>query len=313
MKQASKHPRRWRIALFVGIPLLVLAIATFTLMFVASHSASDKELSVEPKEIPSSWIVPSSSAQTGSVVGTDADEVLLTDQLASPVERTMSGALIIIGNGKQFGEESYELQISNDNGVHMTSRGTFSFKVILAKVTAAFSQDVSLDGELRPDRYTLEINGPLGIGNRRIEGVVVGNVARLTSDDKQDEIHIGTSHPLVLGTFSTYTLIPVLFSLLEGKGTVEFQVIPLMRGRGKEDDAGKTNQPILLSVTRAGDALIKTGTGEVVVDKYILASSIGNSTLLAKDDEFLALVASSGDGSLIAYRSDYFPDGIILP
>jgi len=66
---------------------------------------------------------------------------------------------------------------------------------------------------------------------------------------------------------------------------------------------------ILLRVERAGDALIKTGTSEVIVDKYILASSIGNSTLLAKDDEFLALIASGGEGSLIAYRSDYFPRG----
>jgi len=119
--------------------------------------------------------------------------------------------------------------------------------------------------------------------------------------------------PLVLGTFSTYALIPLLFRELADKGSMEFQVIPLMRRRGQEEDPGKSDQPILLRVERAGDALIRAGSSEVIVDKYILTSSIGNSTLLAKDDEFLALVSSSGEGSLIAYRSDYFPEGIDLP
>ena len=313
MKQASRHRRLWHIALFVGTPLLVIAIAVIVLVLVGSHTVSDKDLSVEPKEIPSDWMVSGSTTQTASVVGTDADEIPLTEQPTLPVERSMSGALIIIGNGKQFGEESYDLRISSGNGVHMTSRGTFSFKVILAKVTATFSQDISLDRDLRPAHYTLEMSGPLGIGNRRVEGAVVGNVACLTSGDKEDEIHVGTGNPLVLGTFSTYALIPVLFSLLESNGAAEFQVIPLMSGRGQEDDAGKADQPILLRVERAGDVLVTTGTSKVLVDKYILTSSIGNSTLLAKNDEFLALVSSSGEGSLIAYRSDYFPDGINLP
>ncbi len=313
MKQASKHRRWWRIALFVGIPLLVLAIATLTLLLVASHTVSDEEAPIEPKAIPSDWTVPISSTQTESVSEIDEDEIPLPTQPALPAARTISGALIIIANGKRFGEESYELRVSGEGGVHMTSNGTFSFKVLFATIKAVLSQDVSLDRNLRPAHYTLEIDGPLGIGSHRVEGTVIDNVAHVISGNEEEEIQLGVDVPLVLGTFSTYALIPLLFRELADKGSVEFQVIPLMRGRGQEDDAGKTDRPILLSSTRAGDALIKTGTGEVVVDKYILTSNIGNSTLLAKDDDFLALVASSSEGSLIAYRSDYFPDGISLP
>ena len=313
MKRTSKHRRRWRIALFVGIPLLVLAVTVLIIVLVASHTAKDEEIPVETRAIPSDWTVPVLTIQTESVGKTDEDEIPLTEQPALPVERTIFGALAIIGNGKQFGEESYKLLISSEDGVHMTSRGTFSFKVLFATIKAVFSQDVSLDSDLCPDHYTLEINGPLGIGNIRVEGTVDGNVARVTSGDKEEETQLGTDIPLVLGTFSTYALVPLLFRLFAGKGSVEFQVIPLMSGRGQEDDAGKSDQFILLRVERAGDALIKAGASEVVVDKYILTSSIGNSTLLAKDDEFLALVASSDKGSLIAYRSDYFPDGIDLP
>jgi len=313
VKQTSKHRKRWRIALLIGIPILVLAVAMLILVLVASHTASDEEAPVEPKAIPSDWTVPVSSTQTESVSENDVDEIPLPTQPALPVERTISGALAIIGNDKQFGEESYELRISSEDGVHITSRGTFSFKVLFATIKAVLSQDVSLDRNLRPDHYALDINGPLGIGSHRVEGTVIDNVAHVLSGNEEEEIQFGIDVPLILGTFSTYALIPLLFRELADKGSVEFQVISLMRGRGQEEDGGKSDQPILLRVERAGDALIKTGTSEVIVDKYILASSIGNSTLLAKDDEFLALIASGGEGSLIAYRSDYFPEGIDLP
>lgn len=313
MKRTSKHRKQWRIALLVGIPLLVFAVAMLTLLLVASHTASDEEAPIEPKAIPSDWTVPISTTQTESVSEIDEHEIPLPAQPALPAERTISGALAIIGNDKKFGEESYELRISSGDGVHMTSRGTFSFKVLFATIKAILSQDVSLNCNLRPDHYTLEINGPLGIGSHRVEGTVIDNVAHVISGNEEEEIQFGVDVPLVLGTFSTYALIPLLFRELTNKGSVEFQVIPLMRGRGQEEDGGKSDQLILLRVERAGDALIRAGSSEVIVDKYILASSIGNSTLLAKDDEFLALIASGNEGSLIAYRSDYFPEGIDLP
>jgi len=313
MKQTNKHRKRWRIALLVGIPLLVLAVAMLTILLVASQTASDEEAPIEPRAIPSDWTVPISSTQTESVSEIDEDEIPLPTQSALPAERTISGTLAIIGNGKRFGEESYELQISSEGGVYMTSRGTFSFKVLFATIKAVLSQDVSLDRNLRPDHYTLEINGPLGIGSHRVEGTVIDNVAHVISGNEEEEIQFGVDVPFVLGTFSTYALIPLLFRELADKGSMEFQVIPLMRGRGQEEDGGKSDQPSLLRIERAGDALIRAGSSEIIVDKYILASSIGNSTLLAKDDEFLALIASGDDGSLIAYRSDYFPEGIDLP
>ena len=313
MKRTSKHRKQWRIALFVGIPLLVLVVAALALVLISSRAAPDEEIPVEPKAIPSDWLTPSISIQSESITQPQAAKVVPSSgERPLLTDRIMSGALAIIANGKQFGEESYELQISSGDGVHMISNGTFSFKVLFATIKAVFSQSLSLDRDLRPDHYTLEMNGPLGIGSRRIEGAVVGNVAHVISGDVEKEIQLGIDIPLVLGTFSTYALIPLLTSSLGDGEMAEFQVIPLFGGSTK-DDAISSDADVLLRVERAGHVLIKTGSREVLVDKYIVISSIGNSTLLAKDDEFLAFVASSSDGSLIAYRSDYFPDGIELP
>jgi len=96
-----------------------------------------------------------------------------------------------------------------------------------------------LDRNLRPDHYALDINGPLGIGSHRVEGTVIDNVAHVLSGNEEEEIQFGIDVPLILGTFSTYALIPLLFRELADKGSVEFQVISLMRGRGQEEDAGR--------------------------------------------------------------------------
>jgi len=312
VKHATSH-RRWkRIALFVGVPLLVLPIVAIAVLLVSSHTAPNEEIPVEIRQIPSDWLAPT-SPQSGPVSTPVRVVSSKPDEQRALTDKSMSGMLAIIGNGEQFGTESYELQVSSENGLRMTSHGTFSFKVLFAAIKAVFSQELSLDHALRPDRYTFDIDGPLGIGSRHVEGMVVGNVVHVTSGDKEDEMRIGTDNPLVLGTFSTYAFIPLLFRLLRDGEVAEFHVIPMIGGKKGEGNLEKNDQLIILRVERASDLLIETGSREILVDKYILTSSIGNSMLLARDDEFLALIASGKDGSLIAYRSDYFPEGIILP
>ena len=47
-------------------------------------------------------------------------------------------------------------------------------------------------------------------------------------------------------------------------------------------------------------------------DRYRLETTYGDSYLFAKDRELLAFLAGEGDESLLAYRADYFPDGLEL-
>ena len=301
--------RRWkRIALFIGIPLLLLICVAALLLVL---STPKEEVIVSRKRIPSDWLAPP-LAQTEPLVIPEEIESADVAQQPQPTDKNLSGTLAVMANGKRFGEESYELRVTSDRGVRLTSRGTFSFKVLFAAVKALFSQSVSLDPDLRPDGYTLDIDGPLGIGSLHVRGTIVGDVVRVISGDREEEIRIESAEPLVLGTFSTYAFIPLLMRTRENEGALEFQVIPLLRGKGKDSDAGNSDRTILLRVERSGNRVIRTGSGDVIADKYVLTSDIGDSTLLARGDEFLALIATSDKGSLVAYRSDFFPDGIDL-
>ena len=302
--------RVWkRIALFVGIPLLLLACVGIIRLVVRTPK---EEVVVSRREIPSDWLAPPAT-QTGSLavpeeIGQPAD---ITVRMRTTY-KDLSGTLAVMANGKQFGEESYELHETGKGGLGMVSHGTFSFRVVFATLKAGFSQEIELDGDLRPDSYSLDLDGPLGIGSRHVEGTIVGDTVRVTSGDKEEEMRIEYPDPLVLGTFSTYALIPLLMIARENEGALQFQVIPLLGGKGKDSDAGNGDSKILLRIERTGNRVIRTGSGEVIADEYLLTSNMGDSILLARGEEFLALIATSDKGSLVAYRSDFFPDGIDL-
>ncbi len=208
----------------------------------------------------------------------------------------------LTGRGR---EETYEIQRSADGSVHLSSHGTFSFKILFTRVRAVFSQELFLDRNLVPERYTLQVKGPFNIGNRKIEGERTGDVMRITSGNGEDQVRIGTDAPLILGMFSTYAVIPLLAGPLRNGDSKEFQVVPLF-GRAVGSD-------ITLRVRRAGDASVRSEATEIILDRYALTSSVGNSTPLAKGKELIALVASGSDGTLVVYRSDYFPAGLEIP
>lgn len=216
-----KRRRGWRIAFFVGISILVLAAGAGLFLLVLSHSGPNKGIDVAVKGIPTDWLAPRGSSQTGGSTAQAGEASALGDQILSP-DQPLTGALAIVGNGKLFGEETYEIQRSADGSVHLSSHGTFSFKVLFTTVKAAFSQDLVLDRDLIPKRYTLHIKGPLNIGNRKIEGERTGDVMRVTSGDREDQVRIGREAPLVLGMFSTYTLIPLLAGSLGDREAEEF-------------------------------------------------------------------------------------------
>ncbi|RKZ27133.1 hypothetical protein DRQ26_03495, partial [bacterium] len=224
---------------------------------------------------------------------------------------TISGTLEINADWSKKGEAAYEISMPIGGGIRMSSRGTFSFKVLFATLVASFSEEIALDPDCRPETFALQIDAPLGIGSRRVEGEIREEVVHLDYGDQESVIRLGEGFPLVLGTFSTYALIPLLFDTLAAVDAVDFEVIVLFARRDGEA-AGKDGDATL-RVERSGKARIDLGPGELLVDRYLLTSRLGESELLAKGDEFLALLVAGGGGTLIAYRSDYFPGGIELP
>jgi len=279
---------------------LVVAIGGLIAAFVlSSPSMTDLPIDVAPKEIPSSWVEPGASATV------EPDD---TDAESPAVPYVSTGRLALVGNGKPFGEEAYELTIAEDRAT-LYSSGRFWFKVVVATVHVTFEQTFEGDGDLRPVTYTAEFHAPLGF-DRSVRATVENDRVTVERSDVEERLTIEPERTFTLGTFSTYVLLPRLFALRREDGSASFEVLvfggPPNQG---SDDSAADDLPVM-TIERAGIATLRAGEILLEADRYLVSSDLGESELFARGDEFLAFRAGDGDGSLLVYRSDFFPDGV---
>ncbi len=303
MKHEERMSRRRKVVILI-IGLVGVAIGGLIVAFVlSSPSAADLPLDVEVKEIPRSWVDPDTTA--------DGPPTVQSDDVAadSPAPYVSTGKLTLIADGKLFGEEVYELTISEDRAT-LHSSGRFWFKVVLATVHVTFEQTFEGEGDLRPAMYVAEFHAPLGF-NRSVRATVEDDRVIVERSDATEEILIEPERTFTLGMFSTYVLLPRLFSLRRDNGSASFEVLvfggPPNQGGGA--DSSDDGLPIM-TVERSGTALLSAGDILLDVDCYVVSSNLGESELFARGDEFLAFRAGDGDESLLVYRSDFFPDGV---
>ncbi|MCX6094196.1 MAG: hypothetical protein NTY63_05150, partial [Candidatus Bipolaricaulota bacterium] len=206
-----------------------------------------------------------------------------------------------------FGEETYELRIAEE-GTTLTSRGRFWFKVVLATVRVTFEQTLEADSNLRPTLYVAQFHAPLGM-DRSIRAAGAGDRFLVERSGKEEEIEIDRDRVITLGTFSTYALLPLLFALRQSAGSASFEVIMLGGPPSQEASAAAVALPVM-TVQYAGSAQLAAGESVLDVDRYRVSSTLGESDLYARGNEFLALHAGDEDNSLWVYRADFFPDGV---
>jgi len=300
--------RRWVriVAILVGI-LAVLLVALLVALRITAPTV-DVGAPQERKPVPASWLMsedtpaarpgtssPESSVQTSSAT------VAASDDRPAPFATT--GALAFYGRGRPFGEELYEIRLDAD-GLTLSSTGQFRFRAVVATLRVAFEQRLEADDRLIPTRYEAAFDAPLGF-DRRVSAEITDGVARIASGNAERAIDVD-GDAVILGTFATYALLPVLFPLRERDGMASFDVLALGGPPGTEEET--SNLPPM-SVERLAPIRILSEEQTIVVDAYLVESTLGESLLLAKGREFVALVAGTSDESLAVYRSDFFPDG----
>ena len=296
--------------LVAGIGGLALAVV------LSSPKPAALPLDVETKDIPSSWFeVPGDADATvesadvvPSGIGTTAplDPNEDAEAQAETEPTVMTGRLTIVGDGKPFGEEAYELTLSEDRTT-LRSTGRFWFKVVLATIQVTFEQTFEADGELRPASYAAEFNAPLGF-DRSIRATIDEDRVSVEGSDGSEEIVIDPERTFTLGTFGTYTLLPRLFRLASEDGAATLDVL-VFGGPPNRDAEESSGLPIMI-IERAGMATLVAGEVLLEVDCYLVSSDLGESELYAYGDEFLAFRSSGEEDSLWVYRSDFFPDGV---
>ena len=297
--------RRWlRIAL-IALSALVLLMGGLLLALRLTSPSAPVALTVpERKELPEAWGSPEESEplealEPATSQPPSATELESTDR---PAPFSTSGTLAFFRSGRPFGEESYELEIAA-NSMTLRSRGRFWFKVVVATISITFEQTLTADAALRPASYSAVFDAPLGLG-REITALFEGESATILSGDQESQIRISES-TIVLGMFSTYALLPVAFPLRATDGVATFEILAFGGPPGQAEE-GASSQMVL---ERLPAVILRADDRTLSVDAYRVSSAFGDSLLLAKDQELLALLAGEEDESLTVYRSDFFPNG----
>lgn len=312
MSREKRMSRRRRVVISVATVVVVAIGGAIAAFILSSPSVTDLSLDVEMKEIPRSWVEATTTADaTPTTPSDDATPELPAGPLADapPAPYVSTGKLTLIGDGKPFGEEAYELTISEDRAT-LHSSGRFWFKVVLATVHVTFEQTFEGDGDLRPVMYVAEFHAPLGF-DRSIRATVEDDKVTVERSGDTEQIQIEPEKAFTLGTFSTYVLLPRLFSLRRDNGSASFEVLVFggPPDQGSDADPSEDGFPVM-TVERIGTASLRAGDILFDVDCYLVSSDLGESELFARGEEFLAFRAGDEDESLWVYRSDFFPDGI---
>lgn len=304
--------RKIIIGLVVGIPVFLVGLAVL-LITLLEPPLPEPIAPAEEKTVPSDWLAESpdddQSESDAQDEETRSENGIRTGEANLPFNST--GSLAFFGNGRPFGTESYQLTITEE-GATLSSAGHFLFSVVLATVRVTYTQSLQTDDELRPIEYTLDFKAPLGFG-QQIEARFSDDTLTLIRKEEVEKVPVDTSRVLVLGTFSTYALVPALFEARAENGRQSFDVL-IFGGPPREasSDQGEGNRLPVLTVERLADAILEIDTGRLVVDRYRIRSELGDSLLLAKGKEFLGFIAGDEEETLFVYRSDYFPNGFTL-
>jgi len=298
--------RRW-VRIVVGIfALLVILAGGLLLAFrLTSPPASAPLQASARRELPREWTVPKEPSQPP--VSTQTPSTSTADAIDRPEVFSTTGTLVFYGDGRPFGQEIYEIRIA-DRGATVVSTGEFRFKALVATIRIAFEQRLEADENLSARRYEAVFDAPLGM-NRRLRADISDGVARIASNDDETEVPVNRE-TIVLGTFATYALLPTLFALRDRDGLATFNVLSLGGNPHQEGTDGEDLPR--MTMERTSPVRIRVDGVTLQVDAYAIRSSLGESLLLAREREFLALIASSEEGSLAVYRADFFPDGFEL-
>ncbi|MFC2078017.1 hypothetical protein ACFLTM_04335 [Candidatus Bipolaricaulota bacterium] len=297
--------KRWLLILSIVVAvILVVGGGLLLALRLTTPALPDTPIATEQKELPAAWI------ETGRDLPAGSPEEPNPEVAATPLESTQdvlvfstNGTLALFGDGRPFGEEAYELELT-EGEMALRSRGRFRFRIVVATINVAFEQELLSDAALNPSFYKAVFHAPLG-RDREIESVFSEGAAVITEGGRAKEIEV-PEDTIVLGTFSTYALLPIAFALREEDGVASFEI--LVFGGPPEQETEEEGSSWMV-VARLPATRIRANGQVLSVDAYSITSALGESLLLAKGLDFLAFVAGDEEESFLAYRSDFFPDG----
>lgn len=316
-----KRRTKWILGLSTGVPiLLVAAVAVF--LWLSSPNPELDLTTIEMKELPgvgedtAVGIEPLSGDEADgeamsetSPVGEWPNPVVKLPPTIDEFDLPIEGTLVLIGADKPFGEEKFEVSLEGEQ-VLLRSSGKFWFKALIATITLKYDQILQMDSLLRPMSLTSTFDAPLGFG-REIQAEFKDGIVTVQSGEDVEQYPADLERALVVGTFSTYAMIPLLYELRGFEGEVSLDTL-VFGGPPNQDDENAADGLPQTRIERVEDTGISFGDRELTVAQYRISGDMGTMMLYALGMEMLGLLAEGDEDSLFVYRADYFEDGFTL-
>lgn len=210
-----------------------------------------------------------------------------------------SGKLTVEIRGRHIGTEDYTLERRETGELVLHSQGTLKFRIALFDVEATFEQAIAFTAQRRPASYQLALNGPVGIGNRRVSARFGAATGIVDNGERRSEIALPEEPFLLLGMFSSYAVVPLW---AQPDASQKLKVISLRGDRRDQSDIW-----VLLEYVRP--VTLRGAQGDSLeAEEYLLKNERMMLKLYLSGERLLALQndTNKSDESFRLYRHDLF-------
>lgn len=222
------------------------------------------------------------------------------------------GRLALEIDGQPMGEEVYQLSRRPDGGIELVSKGQFSLKVWFATVSFNYTQDVQMDTRFHPEQYRLDLDGPLGVGNRHIRADVADREARIQTGKEPQTVSLPDGPVTFIGVLASYALTPKLMDDVDRQSlnAIIFDV------RDRHPSLAASVPTVSLEIRRQGSAQLASEQRDQSIDVARYRLDLLNKpdyqlVMYTQDRTFMALKGQfrEDEPPFRIYRVDRLPGG----
>lgn len=222
------------------------------------------------------------------------------------------GQLALEIDGQHMGKEIYQLSRRPDGGVELASRGRFWLELWFARLSFDYTQRVQMDRHLHPERYQLDLDGPLGVGSRHIRAAVTAREARIQTGGAPQTVSLPDGPVAFIGVLASYALTPKLMVDRDRQSltAVVFDV------RKADPSPAAAVPTVPLEITRQGASQLVSAERDQALEatryRLDLRHASGSELLMyTQGGTFMALKGqfSEDEPPFRIYRADRLPGG----
>ena len=220
-----------------------------------------------------------------------------------------TGRLVYVNDGKELGNETYEIRKGNEGSLVLNSEGVVTppIPIPFIKPKINFNQNIYLTKELEPVSLSLQYKGPLGIGSKKISASVNGDTLEIKRGKEERTLELKDDQFFFSGTTSSGALFAIV---LAREGAIPGLTEIKSGGTGPQSGAEDQVLAEVVFQEKKEKSLQLNGKETTVTSyKYIEKGTNRERELMIKDGSLVVYRAKAGESTFYAFREDLLGEG----